>query len=121
MHMAEQLMPLMAERAVHIEHRRRNVRSAVAAIEAHAADRRARRDRRVPTGVSQLRVGAGLWISGLSTLPDLVVSRPRPGQVPAVDRRRPGVLDRDRRAETDVPDRKSTRLNSSHLVISYAV
>src|SRR5262245_35041036 len=47
----------------------------------------------------------------------LRVARRRPHHV--VDRRRPAhdLLDR----VSDTPDRKSTRLNSSHLGISYAV
>src|SRR5256885_5372883 len=40
------------------------------------------------------------------------------GQAPVVHRRRPGLV---RRPGDGDQDRKSTRLNSSHLVISYAV
>src|SRR5256885_5270167 len=58
--------------------------------------------------------GAGLRREGLVGLDEVEVAGPPAGLLQGLAARRDGARPHDR-------DRKSTRLNSSHLVISYAV
>jgi len=93
----------VAQRAVYIKRRGRHVCSAIASVEANAAQGGSCRDLVVVTLVRQRHARALLGVICVPRFGDRLISRPGPGQSPGSYIYGAGVLNRDGAAEAVVP------------------